>query len=178
MNPTTDHSLERNEPVTAPPSGLLHRASVAFAIAGGLLIFATSLLILYSVLSRWLVGKAVYGDIELVQLASAVGASLFLPLAQLSGSHITVDLFTIKAGPRAVRAMQRIGSLLTALVLFVLVWRTAVGAIELYRTGAEMMMLRMSIWTGYAALIPGLLLGGLVALLDPGVEQKIEAGLH
>ena len=39
-------------------------------------------------------------------------------------------------------------------------------------------MLRLSLWIGYACVLPGLLAGALVALLGPAMHQTVEEGLH
>jgi hypothetical protein len=43
-------------------------------------------------------------------------------------------------------------------------WRTAVGGIDIARSGETSMLMRIPIWIGYAAMVPGLVAAGLVAL--------------
>lgn len=149
----------------------LFRCSAVLAAAGGVLIFGAAVIVLGSVLSRWLTGYTIYGVMEVVQIATAIGVSLFLPIAQLSGAHVSIDFFTAPLGDRSAVFLRAIASILTGIVLLVLAWRTTVGAIDMYSTGAQLMLLPVETWLCQAALVPGLFLGGLVAFIRPVPTQ-------
>jgi TRAP-type C4-dicarboxylate transport system permease small subunit len=116
---------------------------------------------------------------EIVQIATAVGASLFLPYAQAHGAHVIVDVFTWWAGPRTLAAMARVAALAMALIMGVLAWRTVVGAAGMWQAREQTIMLGVPVWACYAALVPGLALAALVALLQalaPPPSAKAEGG--
>jgi TRAP-type C4-dicarboxylate transport system permease small subunit len=136
------------------------------ALTGGLLIAAASLAVFASILARALTGRSLYGDMEVVQIATAVGASLFLPYAQSSSVHVIVDVFTWWAGPRTLAALTRLGAVAMALIMAVLAWRTAAGAVGMWQAREQSIMLGVPTWICYAALVPGLALAALVALLQ------------
>ncbi|MEA2935840.1 MAG: hypothetical protein QOD74_2486, partial [Variibacter sp.] len=77
-----------------PPSWT--RLSRPLAIAGGLLLLAVAGIVVVSVLMRWLIGTSISGDIELVQIATALAVFSFLPLCQSHRGNIMVDTFTNK----------------------------------------------------------------------------------
>jgi TRAP-type C4-dicarboxylate transport system permease small subunit len=150
----------------------IDRVNSITALAGGLLIAAASLVVFASILARALTGRSLYGDMEIVQIATAVGASLFLPYAQSCGAHVIVDVFTWWAGPRTLAVLARLAAMAMAVIMAVLAWRTAVGAVGMWQAREQSIMLGVPIWACYAALVPGLALAALVALLQAIAPPK------
>jgi TRAP-type C4-dicarboxylate transport system permease small subunit len=153
----------------------IDRVNHVTALGGGLLIAAASLVVFASILARALTGRALYGDMEIVQIATAIGASLFLPYAQACGTHVIVDVFTWWAGPRTLAVMARFAALAMTLVMGVLAWRTIVGAAGMWQAREQTIMLGVPVWACYAALVPGLALAALVALLQAFVPPPARA---
>ena len=60
--------------------------------------------------------------------------------------------------------LDRFGSLLMAIMFVLVGWRAAVGGIDMQRNGETSMLLGFPIWVGYAAMLPGVFLAGIVAL--------------
>lgn len=173
----TEDALEAQNAVGLRRS--IDRINHVAALAGGLLIAAASLVVFASILVRALTGRALYGDMEIVQIATAVGASLFLPYAQACGTHVIVDVFTWWAGPRTLAVMARFAALAMALIMGVLAWRTIAGATGMWQAREQTIMLAVPVWACYAALVPGLALAALVALLQaaaPPPSARAEGG--
>ena len=160
----TEGALEVRSP--AGVQRAIDRINHIAALAGGLLIAAASLVVFASILARALTGRSLYGDMEIVQIATAVGASLFLPYAQAHGAHVIVDVFTWWAGPRTLAVLARLAALAMALIMAVLAWRTALGAVGMWQAREQTIMLGVPVWACYAALVPGLALAALVSLLQ------------
>jgi len=146
----------------------LERASRWLALAGGAVLAAAALLTTLSVLGRWLWAAPITGDIELMQIACVVAIALFLPHCQLHCGHVQVDLFTRRAGAALRARLDRAGHALGAAVMLLLAWRAAVGVGDMWAAGETTMLLGVPLWIAYLAMVPGLLLSALVALVAAG----------
>ena len=76
--------------------GPLAAVTRPLAIAGGLVMLAAAIMVVVSVGMRWLISWSIAGDIELVQIATALAVFSFLPLCQSHRGNIIVDTFTIR----------------------------------------------------------------------------------
>jgi TRAP-type C4-dicarboxylate transport system permease small subunit len=139
----------------------LDAACRGLAIAGGLLLLAVVLLSGTSIALRALTAKPVPGDFELVQLATAVAVSSFLPYCQMRREHVIVDFFTANLRPRARLALDVIGALLLAGTAGLVAWRIVPGALSMRGSGETSMILGVPLWWGYAPMVPCF---GLLAL--------------
>jgi TRAP-type C4-dicarboxylate transport system permease small subunit len=170
-------SNEANAEGSRPP--LVERFSGTIAILGGLLALATALLVVFSVLGRWLSGMPwadriasaiglklgpINGDFEMVQMATAVAIFAFLPYTQARRGNIFVDTFTGKLGPRSNGLIDALWDLVYAGMIGLLTWCLAVGAIEHYRSGQTTMLLQIIIWPAIAISTALLLLLTCVAV--------------
>lgn len=136
------------------------------AYLGGAVVSAVGLMSAVSIIGRSVVGKPITGDFELVEVGIAVAGSLFLPYCQAVSGHIAVDFFTLKAGPRTVRLLDQFGALLMAAMLLIVGWRTAVAAADISRSGETTMLLGFPTWIGYACAVPGVIVAGVIALVQ------------
>src|SRR5690606_37918055 len=87
---------------TAVREGPLAAFTRPLAIAGGLLTTAVAAMITVSVLMRWLINSSVPGDIELVEIGTALAIFAFLPLCQSRRGNIMADTFSTRL-PRRMR---------------------------------------------------------------------------
>ncbi len=142
----------------------LYRLAVVLAYCGGAVVAAVGIMSAASIFGRSFWNSPILGDFELVEIGIAVAGSLFLPYCQVTRSHIVVDFFTLKAGPRTVARLDRFGASLMALTLLLVAWRTAVGCLDIAASGETSMLMAFPIWIGYAAAVPGLCAAGLIAL--------------
>jgi TRAP-type C4-dicarboxylate transport system permease small subunit len=152
---------------TQPPGSLgraLNRLSVAFAYAGGIVVAGVGVMSAISVIGRSALGRPITGDFELVEFGTAVAGSLFLAYCQTSYGHIVVDVFTLKMPARGRNWLDRFGSLLMAVMFFAVGWRTITGMFEMYSNHETTMLMGVPVWIGYAGMVPGVFLAGLLAL--------------
>jgi TRAP-type C4-dicarboxylate transport system permease small subunit len=136
---------------TAPPAGPLAAVTRPLAMAGGLLLLAVAAMVVVSVVMRWLTGYSVPGDIELVQIATALAVFCFLPICQSVRGNIAVDTFTTWLPDRARSGLDALWDLVYALAALVIAWRLAVGAIDTLRSRTVSMMLGLPIGWAIAA---------------------------
>jgi TRAP-type C4-dicarboxylate transport system permease small subunit len=135
-----------------------------FALAGGAILVALTLMSVASVTGRALLGTPVPGDFELVQIGCGAAIAAFLPYCQLRRGNIIVDFFRVRAAPRVQAALDALGALLLALAMAVLAWRTALGMMAVRAAGEVSMIVGFPIWVGYAAIVPSLVLATVAAL--------------
>jgi TRAP-type C4-dicarboxylate transport system permease small subunit len=142
----------------------LDRASRGFALAGGALFTALTLLSLYSIGMRNLIGSPIMGDWEMVQMGCAVAIAACFPMCQMRNGHILVDFFTLRAGRKTRKRLDALGALVLAVMMALLAWRTAVGAIDAFAHNETSMLMELPTWWGYAAMVPSFVLASLAAI--------------
>lgn len=142
---------------------ILSALAKACALLAGVLLTLITLVTCASLIGRNTIGVSLVGDYELTAVTAGAAVALFLPWAQLRRGNIIVDFFTSKV-PEAINAqLDRFGSLTLGLIMFLLAWRTTVGAISSYQSQTTTMMLGFPEWIAYVAMIPPLFLTGLIA---------------
>ncbi len=146
-----------------PVGRLLERLAQVLAVAGGLVLTGVTLMSLYSVLMRNLLGRPIVGDFELVQMGCAVSVAAFLPFTQLRNGNIFVDFFTARASPGTKAKLDAIGSLLVGSMLALLAWRTALGAESAFRNAESTMIMGLPTGWGYGLMVPSLTVAALAA---------------
>lgn len=146
---------------------LLDALATTLALIGGALLVAVSVATVVSVAGRWLAGRPITGDIELVQLAVAAAIALFLPYCQLHRSHLIVDFFTARSSGPVQRRLDAAGSMVAGFVFFALAWRAGVAVSDMRSASETTMVLGIPLWIPYAAMVPGLALAGFAGVLQP-----------
>ena len=131
------------------PQGLLHRAVEGWALLGGLLMLGVALMTSWSATSGWLFGKPLPGDVELVEMLTAVSVFMFLPYCQLTGANVTADLFTAKASPRTVELLTLLGALVALAFSLLLLWRMYEGLLDYRQYVETTTILKIPIWYAY-----------------------------
>lgn len=143
------------------------------AIAGGLIMLAAAIMVVVSVAMRWLISYSVPGDIELVQIASALAVFCFLPLCQGRRGNIVVDSFTTKLPPRLRDGLDALWDLVYALMTATIAWRLAVGAWDSLRSNTVSMMLNLPVGWAIAACA---VMAGLLTLVALATAFRLIRG--
>ena len=139
---------ETGEGGHAVREGALSAFTRPLAIAGGLLSVAIAVIVTVHVMLRWLFNSAVPGDIELVQIGTALTIFAFFPLCQSRRGNIVVDTFTSGLPKRMRDALDALWDTVYAIMAMVIAWRLAVGAFDTMRSNTVSMMLGLP--TGWA----------------------------
>jgi len=145
--------LLKREP-TDPVGRVLYALSRLFALAGGLVLVALTIMSLVSIAGRALFSAPLPGDYELVQVGSAIAVAAFLPLTQMRGGHVLVDFFTAHAGPLVRAGLDALGAALLAVCAGVFAWRLAVGALSLAEANDQTTILALPTWIPVAIMVP------------------------
>jgi TRAP-type C4-dicarboxylate transport system permease small subunit len=142
----------------------------ASAAVGAAVLLAIAGMTTLSVIGRAFFAHPILGDVELVQLGGAVVVASFLPYTQYRRGNIIVDFFTNGASPRTQGHMDTLGVLLYTVVMAVVLWRVAVGGIDIHSAGERSMLMDLPLWLPYLLMLPGLALCVLI-----GVMQLVRA---
>jgi TRAP-type C4-dicarboxylate transport system permease small subunit len=142
---------------------LLASACKAFALAGGALFAALTLISAASIIGRF-AGRPLQGDFELVQLGCAVAISFCLPYCQLRRGNIIVDFFTVRTSTRTRGALDAFGALLLALTMALVAWRTGAGALAIRASNETSMIMGVPVWYSYALMTPAFALTAVAGL--------------
>jgi TRAP-type C4-dicarboxylate transport system permease small subunit len=142
----------------------LDAAARLFALLGGAVFTALTLLSLYSIVMRNLAGSPIMGDWELVQMGCAIAIAACFPICQLRGAHIIVDFFTQRASRTTSKRLDGIGALVLAAMMALLAWRTAAGAMDAHAHNETSMLMELPTWIGYALMVPSFALASVAAL--------------
>jgi TRAP-type C4-dicarboxylate transport system permease small subunit len=154
------------------PKSLLRRATEAWALLGGLLLLAIALMTSYSSGAGWLFGKPLPGDVELVEMLTAVSVFMFLPYCQITGANVTADIFTARAGPRTIAALELLGALVALGFALLLLWRMYLGLLDYRQYVETTTILKIPIWVAYPLALASL------ALLAAAAADSVRAALR
>ena len=150
----------------------LERLCDASAAVGVLVLLAIACMTTVSVIGRAFFAHPILGDVELVQLGGAVVVASFLPYTQVRRANIIVDFFTSGASPRAQRIMDLGGTVLYTVVLALVLWRVAVGGIDIRAAGERSMLMDLPLWLPYLLMLPGLALCVLIGVVQMSREWR------
>ena len=145
---------------------MLRALATAFALLGAAIALAVAAMAVASIAGRALWARPIPGDVELTQFGIGCAIALALPWCQWRGSNIIVDFFTQRIGARGRRGLDAAGALAVAVMCALLGWRSGAGALAVREAGETSMILALPMWWLYAALVPGLGLTTLVALVQ------------
>lgn len=152
-----------------PKTGIhrwLEKACDASATVGGTVLVAMACMTVVSVVGRAFFAHPILGDVELVQLGSAVVVASFLPYTQFRRANIMVDFFTNNATSSRKRAMDCLGNALYTLMMAMVLWRVAVGGIDMRESAESSMLMGLPLWWPYVLMLPGLALCVLIGLVQ------------
>lgn len=143
---------------------LLETLARLCAVLAGLLLTGIALLTCTSIVGREWFGTMIMGDFELSAAAAGAAIALFMPLCHLRGGNILVDAFTARASTATRAALDRFGALSIALLMALLAWRTAIGALSAWQNHSASMLMGFPDWLVYAAMVPPFVLTACIGL--------------
>jgi TRAP-type C4-dicarboxylate transport system permease small subunit len=156
---------------------LAHLCDISAAI-GAVVLLGIALMTATSVIGRAFFMHPILGDVELVQLGSAVVVASFLPYTQYRRANIIVDFFTTGTSERAQNRMDGLGVAIYTMVMALVLWRVAVGGIDIYSAGERSMLMELPLWLPYTLMLPGLALCVLIGLVQLKRMATGKQGAH
>lgn len=106
----------------------------------------------------------VNGDYEIVEAGIAFAIFSFLPLAQITGAHATVDVFTSFLPERPNRFLTAGAELLFALVLVIIAVQLWQGTLSKFERHQTTFLLQFPVWWAYAASLVGAVMAAVVSV--------------
>lgn len=152
---------------------LLTGLSQASALLGGVLLLVAVGVTCASV-GRGLVGRPILGDSEVVEMCLGIAVALYLPWAEMRGSHVIVDVFTARLPARGLAWLDAVMRGCVALVAAVLAVQTIDGTYGQWDRERATMFLELPYWWGYAGAAAGLALWTVTAFFV-AIERFSEA---
>ncbi len=144
----------------------LHQLTRIFAIAGGLGFVALVIMSLISIVGRKIIAMPVPGDIEVMQMGTAVASAAMLAYCEMERHHLRVDFFTANISHSLREKLDALSHLLLALVALLVAWRTGASAMSLKEAGETSMILSWPVWAVVAGLVPSFVLLALAGLYN------------
>ncbi len=141
---------------------LLTGLAQAGALLGGALLLVAVGVTCASVL-RGAFGRPILGDSEIVEMCLGVAVALYLPWAEMRGSHVIVDVFTARMPARGLAWLDAVMRGCVALVATVLAVRIIDGTYAQWDRERATMFLELPYWWGYAGAALGLALWTVTA---------------
>ena len=154
------------------PEPALDRLCRWLAILGGVALLVVVLVTVLSVSGRYLLGRPIVGDTEIVAMLTVIAVSLFLPYCQLRRGNVAVDVFTQRARPGIRAALDALGCLLLALGFGVLAWRVVIGGTDMWRYHDQSTMLALPTWWAFAIMAPAFLLTAIAGIVTAGRDLR------
>ena len=146
---------------------LIVKAVRWWALAGGILSLGLALMTAASAVSNITTGRPFAADHELVKHVIAIAIFMFLPYCQITGSNVTVDIFTEGMGERGKQAMSALSSLFAVAFSLLLLVQMSSGFHSYVRYAEVTPVLRLPLWTAFPPILVSLallLLASLVTL--------------
>ncbi len=119
---------------TDPIGRALFGIAKLLAIFGGLLGCAMAAIVTVSVSGRYLFGRPVPGDYDIVGILCGCAIFAFLPYCQLVRGNVLVDFFTVRASPRFKAVLDAAGTALYLAIAILFAWRLYYGALDLHQS--------------------------------------------
>ena len=140
-----------------------------WALAGGLLMTFLAVMTAGSAVSNILFEAPFPADYELVKHFVAVAIFMFLPYCQLSGSNVTVDIFTENMSEAKKAAMAVFSAFFAVAFAALLLRQMSLGMQSYLRYPEVTPVLRLPLWTAFPPILFSLLLllaAAIITLLD------------
>ncbi len=165
-------------PAFGPWGRCLHGWTRAFATVGGFGFIALVTMSIVSIVGRKVAAAPVPGDIEIMQMGTAVASAAMLAYCEMEHHHLRVDFFTAGLSTAARHRLDALAHLLLALVAAIIAWRTGAGAASLREAGEASMLLLWPVWTVVAAMVPSFALLALAGLYNAGYYWNTASEMH
>jgi TRAP-type C4-dicarboxylate transport system permease small subunit len=146
-------------PDTRPPplppalTSSIRRLAWILALAGGAVLVVLTVITDTSIIGRVLIPfglRPIQGDFEMVETGTAFAIFSFMPWCQFNRGHASVDVFTSRLPPVALRVIDLVVDLAFAAVITVIVWRMGVGLLDKYANHQTTFILQVPLWWTYA----------------------------
>lgn len=134
-----------------------------FAMLGGMTFIGLVGMSMVSIICRKVGGGPITGDVELMQIGTAIGAAAFIPYCTMLRDHLRVEFFTDKAPKALKNVLDTLAHLLLGVALAVLAWRTGMQVFDVRQAGEVTTLLSIPAWIPIALMVPSFMLAAVCA---------------
>ena len=106
----------------------------------------------------------VNGDYELVESGIAFAIFAFLPLAQITGAHATVDIFTSWLSDPVQRLLTTVIDIAFAVVLVLIAVQLFQGTVDKFERHQTTFLLQFPVWWAFAVSLVGAIMAAIVSV--------------
>lgn len=168
------HPAEGGDEPTPPPGRGKFVAFLAavirwWALLGGVVTLALAFMTALGAISNILFDKPFAADYELVKHFIAIAIFMFLPYCQLTGSNVTVDIFTEGMSARGKSAMVAFSSLFAIAFSVLLLVQMYAGFLSYMAYPEVTPVLHLPLWTAFPPILVSLallLIASLITLAE------------
>lgn len=154
---------EQTRTPQVPNTWLLQLAKL-FAIFGGIGFISLVGISLYSIIGRKIANAPLTGDVELMQVGTAMSAAALLPYCTLLGEHLRVDFFTEHLSRKVRGKMDAMADILLAIFFALIAWRTGLASMDVKEAAEVSPLLSIPMWLPMNLVVPSLILASFCAL--------------
>lgn len=177
----TDRTVELGREPPAPETrtalgGAVVVAVRYWALAGGLMTLALAAMTAASAVSNLVTGRPFPADYELVKHVIAIAIFMFLPYCQITGSNVTVDIFTEGMNERSKQAMAGLSSLFAIAFSLLMLVQMTKGLQSYLRYQEVTPVLKLPLWTAFPPILFSLFLLLLAALVTLAASWRAWRG--
>jgi TRAP-type C4-dicarboxylate transport system permease small subunit len=122
------------------------RASRWIALGACSVLLVISIATLADVLLRWLFSAPIHGFYDFAALTTALACSACFPGLIARRGNISIRFAGRLLGPRATRALDTFGALLTAVFFAAMAWQYVRFTAEVMRAGERLPILQVVVW--------------------------------
>lgn len=147
-----------------PSAPWLTKVVEVWALGGGAILILLVLMEITSTMASLALGTPLKGAFELTEMGVAIAAFAFLPYCQMTGAHVSADIFTTGAGPRAVALFDLAAAVIALAIGLILVWRMTLGFKDYWDYEEVTAILGIPLWYAFVPIIASLALLCVTAL--------------
>ena len=148
-----------------PAERVIAAVVAGWALLGGLVTAGLAVMTAASAVSNLLFAAPFSADYELVKNFIGVAVFMFLPYCQLSGSNVTVDIFTEHMSERKKAAMAGFSSLFAIAFSALLLRQMTLGMLSYMRYPEVTPVLQLPLWSAFPPMLVSLALLLLAAII-------------
>jgi TRAP-type C4-dicarboxylate transport system permease small subunit len=160
------HANEGASPQAERWIGLADRLLRLLALLSGMVLVGIAALIVFNVFRRYVLGDALFGTFELIEMGMVMVVFFGLAHCGRSGGHVAVDVFTHVLPRGFWRVTDGLIRLICAAAFFLLAWRGVDEAFDTARYGDTSNLLHIPEAPFWWVVVFGSLLAGLSYLIE------------
>ncbi len=127
----------------------LLRLSLICAVAGGVVLLAMACMTTFSVITRAVINKPIFGIFELVELMTGIAVLSFFPYTHITRGNVVAEFFTQSAPDMVRHGLEFLADLTFLAIACFALWRVHAGFVESLDSLNRSFVLSLPEWVFY-----------------------------